>query len=394
MKPSIAWITYDLPYPPTSGGKMRAFNFIKRLGGEFNIHLFSFYRRESQLSNLEFLKPYVSDVKVYQRRWVWDVRNLIMNTYHSMPLLNISYLDSRLRRDLAASVRFKCFGLYHFEFLGAASYLPYVAKLGGRTVMGNENVEFQIYNSYAQKSKIYPLAPLFKYDVWKMRRFERELWNMADINLAVSQEDAGIVSSTTGKECYVVQNGVEIKENYPLNSSGGNVAFFSGDLNYQQNRDAVLWFVEKVLPLVKSAFPDFKLLVLSNSKPKFIEKYIGALEVVGDEDTTFASLVPQAAVFVSPIRIKSGTNIKVLQSAACGLPIVGTTASFAGYDFEDRKDVLVADDPLKFSESIIEILKDKALGASLSSYAFNKVKKYSWENSAKILGDVYNKILS
>lgn len=373
---------------------MRAFNLIKHLSREFNIHLFTFYRRESQLNNLDFLKTYVADIRVYPRRWVWDIRNLFMDTFYPMPLLNISYLDGRLRDDLEASARSKRFDLYHFEFLGAASYLPRVAKLGSRTVMGNENVEFKIYDSYVQKSGLYPLIPLFNYDVWKMRRFETQLWNSASANISVCSDDAKMVESVTRKPSVVVPNAVEIKEEYPLTRSQNHTAFFSGDLNYRQNRDAVLWFIKEIAPEVKKQLADFKLLVLSNSRPAFTKEYSEILEVVGDDSTTFDSLVPRVNLFISPVRIKSGTNIKVLQSAACGLPTVGTPASFTGYDFEDQKDVLITDDPLKFSEYVIAVMKDKSLGTDLSVQAFEKVKKYSWKNSAKILEDVYNKVLS
>jgi glycosyltransferase involved in cell wall biosynthesis len=394
MKPSIAWITYDLPYPPTSGGKLRALNLIKQLSRGFNIHLFTFYRREDQLANLNNVTPYVSGITTYQRRWIWDVRNLVTSVYRPLPLLSVSYSDNRLRDDLENSVRTRRFGLYHFEFMGAASYLPNVAKLGGRTVMGNENIEFKIYESYSQRSKIYPLIPFFKYDVWKMRRFEHKLWKLANANLAVCSYDAAVVESDVSKVCTVVPNAVEIKESYPLSISQTHAAYFSGDLNYRQNRDAVLWFLEAVAPTIKAKIPDFKLIVLSNSKPGFTKKYSGILDVTGDESTTFDSLLPLVEVFVSPIRIKSGTNIKILQAAACGLPIVSTASSISGYDFEDGKDVMIADDPIKYSESVIRILLDRDLGVRLSSNSFSKVKKYSWENSAKILEDVYHKVLS
>jgi len=92
----------------------------------------------------------------------------------------------------------------------------------------------------------------------------------------------------------------------------GNVAFFSGNLNYQQNKDAVLWFVERVLPLVAEVFADFRLLVLSSSKPYFIKKYPGVMEVVGDETTTFDSLVSKVAVFSTCVSSPNTQDIQPL----------------------------------------------------------------------------------
>ena len=394
MKPSIAWITYDLPYPPNSGGKHRAFNLIKYLSRDFDIHLFSFYRNEKQLLYLDELKLFASQIHVYKRRSVWDLRNLLLNTLHPMPLLNLSYRDNTLKRDLVKSALNGQFQLYHFEFLGAADYMPDIKKAGGRVLMGNENVEYKIYAAYTKNSKFRPLVPFYKYDVWKMGKFERKLWKLADENIAVCGDDASEVMSVSGRPCHVVPNGVEIKPNYPLSHSASPVAFFSGNLNYQQNRNAVLWFMENVFPLVRKEIPEFKLVVLSNSRPGFANDYGYGLEILGDERTTFDMLSPKACVFVSPIWIKSGTNIKVLQAASCGLPIVGTSASLTGYDFENEKDVLICDTPDTFAQGVTRIIGDVKLQQRLSSGAFEKVKKYSWENSARILKDVYSKILS
>lgn len=397
MKPKVAWVTYDLPYPPNSGGKLRAFNLVKYLSVDFDIYLFSFYRSENQLKYLSDLKPYVTEIKVYKRRWVWDIRNLLRNVLYREPLLNISYLNNQLKQDLVSSVKRKQIDLYHFEFLGAASYLPFIKSKGGKVIMGNENVEHKIYDAYTKRSKIYPLIPLYKYDVWKMHRFENRLWHQADANLAVSQADAQVVSEATGKKCQVVPNGVEIPIGLdPRRGSNPNsaTAYFAGDLNYRQNRDAVIWFLEFVYPLVKIEIPDFKLIILSSNRPKFIRKYGDFVEVVGESRTEFTDYVSMAGLFVSPVRIKSGTNIKVLQAAAAGLPIVGTTSSFEGYDFENGQDVLVSDDHVSFANNIIRVLADPDLGQKLSERAFQKVQKYSWQNSAKILKDVYSQILS
>lgn len=394
MKPKIAWVTYDLPYPPNSGGKLRAFNLIKNLSRDFDIHLYSFYRNGEQLKFLDKITPFVTGVKVYRRGWVWNIKNLLLNLFYPQPLLSISYLNRELREDLLTAVKEKKFDLFHFEFLGTASYLCLVKERGGKVLMGNENVEYKIYDAYAKQSKFYPLIPLYKYDVWKMTRFEQKLWLTADANIAVSVSDARVVGSITQRVCPVVPNGVEIVTEYPLKRSKGPVAYFAGDLKYQQNRDAVVWFLESVYPLVKDEVPDFKLIILSNNSPKFMDKYRKFSEVVGDSQSHFEDFVPLARIFISPIRIKSGTNIKILQAAAAGLPIVCTQASISGYDFEDGRDVLVAREPKDFAKAVITLLKDPQLQTEFSSRALAKVKKYSWENSAKILKDVYTELLS
>lgn len=395
MKPRIAWVTYDLPYPPVSGGKLRAYHLIKRLSPDFQIDLYSFYRRPDQLANLSELKKYCSEVNLYRRTYIWSPWNLARALFSRLPLLNISYLNGKLENDLTRAVRQKRYQLVHFEFLGVASLLPKVKNLGSQTVFGTENIESQIYERYSHRHSRSILYPLFGYDVWKMKRFETELWREADLNLAVSEADQSVIEASSGKGVALVRNGVEIKDSVWVEvQPKPPTAFFSGDLNYQPNRNGLAWFLREVLPLVKSERPDFKLLVLSSVQPNFVKKYRESVEMIVDRQAPFEDFVAQSSLFISPVQIKSGTNIKVLQAAAAGLPIVGTAASFSGYDFENGRDVWVADHPAEFSQAIVSLLKNRGAAGQMAQRALARVQKYNWDNSAKILSNAYQELLS
>ncbi|MCL5004187.1 MAG: glycosyltransferase family 4 protein [Patescibacteria group bacterium] len=400
MKPRVAWLVYDVPFPTNSGGKLRASNLIKNLVDEFTVDLFCFYRKSEQLSFLKEIQNLFGQVKVYRRHPVWDLKNLFRNVFFEEPLLNISYLNGDLRRDLSESASHKSYDLYHFEFLGMAGYLPLVKNLGGKAVMGNENVEYEIYGRFASRSKLYPLIPLYKYDVWKMKRLEEKIWLLADANLAVCEEDAKKIETVTGRGCAIVPNGVEILPRRPIITGGRPgrkgfpTAFFAGDLNYQQNYDGLKWFMDEVLAGILKEIPDFKLRVLSRTPAEFLNKYGPSVELISDSESPFENFVFGADVFISPIRVKSGTNIKVLQAAANGLPIVGTSLSFAGYDFSGGRDVLIADQPEAFAHKVVEVLRNSGLAESLAKNAFERAGGYSWQNSAKILKDVYRKLIS
>ncbi len=397
MKARLAFLTYDLPYPPNSGGKLRAYSLIKRLTPEFKIDLYSFYRRDQQLDHLDELKKICSAVKVYKRDYVWSPGYLFKALLSPLPLLNISYTNSKLEKDLMTGLEKKEYSLVHFEFLGTASLLPMVKAAGVKTVLGEENVEYQIYRNYSQKHRLSPLYPFFLYDVWKMKRFEEKLWGLSDLNLAVSSADAEVIEKVSGRCPVVVPNGVEVISRGLGHFQGSNsnqTAFFSGDLNYQQNRNGLAWFLSEVLPQIKKEIPNFRVLVLSRFRPRFINKYRADVKMVVDDESPFEKFVDDVNLFISPIIVKSGTNIKVLQAAANLLPIVGTPESFVGYDFENEKDVLMAGDSRGFGQKIIRLLKDEELRRRLAKNAFDKVQKYSWENSVKILKNVYRETLS
>jgi len=399
MKPKVLWLTYDLPYPTNSGGKLRSYNLIKHLSHEFEVDLFSFYRRDEQMAHLEELYKIVNHLRVFKRRYIFSPENLFKASISFLPLLNVSYLDFELEEELRAAARLKEYQIYHFEFLGMASYLPLVKSLRGLTVFGNENIEYQIYQNYTQRSRMYPLLPFFGYDVWKMRRLERSYWEKADLNLVVSEEDAQIVAGVSSKPCVVVPNGVdlsspEIQEISSDNKILSPMAFFSGNLVYQQNKDALFWFLKEVTPIILKKLKQFKVVVLSDRYEDFLKDFTKIVILESNPQETFENLAKKCSVFIAPIRIKSGTNIKVLQAMADGLPVVATPEALTGYDFTPGQDVLIGYTAEDFAEKVVMVLGNDELSKKLVFGAYEKVKRYSWENSAKILINAYRKALS
>ena len=351
------------------------------------------------MAHLEELYKIVNHLRVFKRRYIFSPENLFKASISFLPLLNVSYLDFELEEELRAAARLKEYQIYHFEFLGMASYLPLVKSLRGLTVFGNENIEYQIYQNYTQRSRMYPLLPFFGYDVWKMRRLERSYWEKADLNLVVSEEDAQIVAGVSSKPCVVVPNGVDLFSPEIQEISSGNkilspTAFFSGNLVYQQNKDALFWFLKEVTPIILKKLKQFKVVVLSDRYEDFLKDFTKIVILESNPQETFENLAKKCSVFIAPIRIKSGTNIKVLQAMADGLPVVATPEALTGYDFAPGQDVLIGYTAEDFAEKVVMVLGNDELSKKLVFGAYEKVKRYSWENSAKILINAYRKALS
>ena len=79
---------------------------------------------------------------------------------------------------------------------------------------------------------------------------------------------------------------------------------------------------------------------------------------------------------------------------ADGLPVVATPEALTGYDFTPGQDVLIGYTAEDFAEKVVMVLGNDELSKKLVFGAYEKVKRYSWENSAKILINAYRKALS
>ena len=69
-----------------------------------------------------------------------------------------------------------------------------------------------------------------------------------------------------------------------------------------------------------------------------------------------------------PLRFESGTRFKILEAGACGIPVVSTTLGAEGIPVTHGRDILIADEPETFAESIVQLIanRDLAMGVGES----------------------------
>ena len=82
-----------------------------------------------------------------------------------------------------------------------------------------------------------------------------------------------------------------------------------------------------------------------------------------------------SSLFISPIFSGGGMRIKILEAAACGIPILMTPTSNIGINFEESKEVLLANSINEFIETIRRAYNsDLSTLMRMSNNANQKVK--------------------
>jgi len=96
-----------------------------------------------------------------------------------------------------------------------------------------------------------------------------------------------------------------------------------------------------------------------------------------------------------PLRVGSGTRLKIVEGMAMGKAIVSTTLGAEGIDATPGQDILIADDPAAFAAAVIRLLDEPPLAAQIGVAARKlAVDRYSWSAAALQLERFFGNVLA
>jgi glycosyltransferase involved in cell wall biosynthesis len=102
-----------------------------------------------------------------------------------------------------------------------------------------------------------------------------------------------------------------------------------------------------------------------------------------------------AAVVVVPLRLGSGTRLKILEAWAMGRPVVSTALGAEGLDGVAGRHLLIADDPAEFASAVLRVLGEPALASELGRAGRAlAAERYSWSGAARALEGFFKQALA
>jgi glycosyltransferase involved in cell wall biosynthesis len=152
-------------------------------------------------------------------------------------------------------------------------------------------------------------------------------------------------------------------------------------MDWLPNEDAMQYFINDVMPLVRQAIPDLRLTIVGRSPyPSLVElaQRDPNIAVTGRVDDV-RPYIEEATAFIVPIRIGGGTRLKIYEAMAMEKPVISTTVGAEGLPVHDGKELLLADDPKAFADAVVKVLSDSNLATRLGQSAAELVRQnFGW----------------
>jgi glycosyltransferase involved in cell wall biosynthesis len=160
---------------------------------------------------------------------------------------------------------------------------------------------------------------------------------------------------------------------------------FTGSMDWHPNEDAMRYFIDAILPLLRREVPEVSLTIVGrNPSPQLRDAAATAgVAVTGTVDDV-RPYIRRAAVYVVPLRIGGGTRLKIFEALAMGKAVVSTSIGAEGLPLQEGVHILRADDPAAFAAKVLELLRDGTRRRELGTAGRRLMEQeYSWSRVAQ-----------
>lgn len=380
----ILIVTASLPYPLASGGAIRTFGILQGLHqAGHTITLLSFAERSAADTPLQQLCEQVITIPPPQRSKSERLRTLLLTNQADIAT---RFYSPEFEENLLHLLREESFNLVQFEAIESACYIPIVRqhfpeqKICFDTFNAEAELQRVIFNIDRQEMRRWPTAVYSYIQSRRIAAYEALLCRTADLVIAVSEEDHAHLSRYRDDErTYIVPSGI-FADDYAKSTEtvelGDNSLVFTGKMDYRPNVDAMLSFADEILPQI----PDAQLTIVGQKPHPRIQHLPERhnISLTGWVDSVLPYL-HAADIYIAPLRMGSGTRLKILEAMASGCAIVATTVAASGLSDEVRESLIIADTETAFSEAVTTLLADPALREKMGRQAKAAVRAhYDW----------------
>ncbi len=396
-KPHVLMLTPYVPYPPTSGGRSRTYNLIQHLSEHYAITLVCFGRPEETAFDLTPLDAWCDLIVVPRAPSPSTLRAALLSLTSLKPITMRLYHTPAMEAAVAQVLAERRIDLIHVESFYMLPNLP--AQPDVPVLLSEPAIEYVAWGRHARVAQPWYTRPAIALEALKMRVWEPRAWSEATVVGTMSNVDAAAIRrATPGVLTVPTPNGVDVRyfNIDPAVEREPQTALFLGDYKYFPNADAVLYFAQEILPLVRRRYPDFQFVVVGKDptpEMRALQESIPGVTLTGMVDDTRPYL-QRATMFVCPLRSGSGTRFKLLEALACGCPVISTTIGAEGLHAVDGQHLLLRDTAESFADAIVSLIEDPAQAAALGRTGREwVVSTHAWEHSAALLRAAYEKLI-
>lgn len=375
---NVLFLSRWFPYPPNNGSKIRVWNILQTLAEFHHISLVSFVEPRDTLDYSDHIQISLDSItEVLRKTYVSNSLTSLLGFLSPYPRSLVATYSKEMAQVVSQKLRSERYDLIIVSQWEGIRYIPQDTQI---PILLDE-LELALFYEGFQPNGSYWANIRQSFTWWKHAQYVKKILNQVVGCTVVSKLELGLVEKIIPNypKVAIIPNGINLAE-YPFKVSQpyADTIIFTGSLSYRPNYQAVVWFIDNVLPKLKSDRPNIRLLITGRT---------GGYQLPPDENIQLTgyvddikTLISRSTVSIAPIFSGGGTRYKILEAMALGTPVIATRKGVEGLDVQDQRHLIIADNADDFANEILRLMNNSQLRETISREAYDLVAShYDWQ---------------
>lgn len=361
----ILFLTTLMPYPSNDGGKIKTYNTLSVLGKDNEIDVVCFHEEAISEEQLQKMQAVCSGFFPFEREITASTHKkttallCLKSLFVRAPYVMFKYYDKRVKAFLDKQLSNTKYDLIYLDHLQMSIYLPYLLKYKLPIVLDEHNCESVIlYRRIEQVHNLLAKA-FYHIEYRKLKRFERDSVTTASRVIVLSSEDKKLLEKLCGivlqDKCYQMPIMVQKQKRKDIgdfNHKKHTNILFLGTLTWEPNNNGMIWFANNILSVLDKE--QFDVYIVGKNPSEQLKKLASGYDNVHVEGFVrdVEPYFEKCDYMVVPLFIGSGQRVKIIESFARGFPVIATSIGAEGLEYQNEKNILIADTREAFLEAI------------------------------------------
>lgn len=394
----ILQLCYKPPYPAVDGGCISMHTLTKGLlnnGHKVKVLAFYSFKHPCDIENLP--KDYVEQTEFetifadLKLRPLDALITFLQNkSYHVKRFIN-----KEMTLRLESLLREENYDVVQLESIFLAPYIQTIRRYSkAKLVLRAPNIEHLIWERTAKNTKN-PIKKLYlKQLASSLKAYELGEINSFDGVYPLTKIDEDYFKANGCKvPIKAVGVGMEAIEVIPIPKTELNTLFHIGSMDWIPNQQAIGWFLDNIWDSAHSKLPNISLHLAGRHMPQWLMELNKENIVVLGEVSNSAEFILSKEIMIVPLLSGSGIRIKILEAMSLQKCIIATSQAAEGIQYEDGKNIVIANTEEEFTEAIYKCINDKDFSKSIAKNAEKLIQeKYNIEAIARELVGYYEEL--
>jgi sugar transferase (PEP-CTERM/EpsH1 system associated) len=381
----ILFLAHRFPYPPTFGSKVRAFNMIRHLAQAHEVTVMAPARSAAEADEARGIAAHCASYEAFPvAGWAQLVKVGI--TLPTVVSASEAYFHSGAMK--AAIARRVAAGAADMIVVHCSSVGRLVEDLPLPKLIDFCDVDSRKWLDYTA-FKPFPLSAGYRWEGWRMTAAERRLARKFDaVTVATAGELATMRDLGMAARADWFPNGVDTEYFTPgTEPFEPETISFVGRMDYFPNERCMVDFCRDVWPRLRARRAGVRLQIVGAAPTPAVQALarIDGVTVTGAVPDV-RPFVRRSALTIAPLSIARGTQNKVLESMAMGVPVVCSPLAAAGVEAEPGVHLRVARSAEDWVNEVERLLADPAQRAALAEAGRARVfSHHTWPRAMQRL---------